>query len=83
MNIDRVEQKYKLIHDRKSVYQSQPLGGGMAVPDQVTLIANSTYTDFISAPILSSGDDTYLGYYITIAGSNSAWSDATTPASGQ
>ncbi|WP_444897618.1 hypothetical protein ACJJI5_14685 [Microbulbifer sp. EKSA008] len=55
----------------------------MAVPDQVTLIANSTYTDFINAPILSSGDDTYLGYYITIAGSNSAWSDATTPASGQ
>ncbi|WP_444931499.1 phage tail protein [Microbulbifer sp. SSSA002] len=78
VNIDSGEQKYKLLHDRKSAYQSQALGvAPMAAPDPVPLVAGSTYIEFIDAPILSSGDDTQLGYYIAIAGSNSAWSGAT------
>ncbi|WP_444893454.1 phage tail protein [Microbulbifer sp. TRSA001] len=78
VNIDRGEQKYKLIHDRKSAYQSQALGvAPMVAPDPVPLVAGATYIEFIDAPILSSGDDTQLGYYIAIAGSNSAWSGAT------
>ncbi|GAB2899687.1 phage tail protein [Microbulbifer echini] len=78
VSLDSGEQKYKLIHDRKSAYQSQAFGvAPMAPPAPVPLVPGATYIQFIDAPILASGDDSQLGYYVAIAGSNSAWAGAT------
>ncbi|WP_444905091.1 phage tail protein [Microbulbifer sp. CnH-101-E] len=78
VSLDNGEQKVKLIHDRKSAYQSQAFGvAPMAPPAPVPLVPGSTYIQFIDAPILASGDDSQLGYYVAIAGSNSAWGGAT------
>uniref|UniRef100_UPI002636565F phage tail protein n=1 Tax=uncultured Microbulbifer sp. TaxID=348147 RepID=UPI002636565F len=78
VSLDNGEQKVKLIHDRKSAYQSQAFGvAPMAPPAPVPLVPGATYIEFIDAPILASGDDSQLGYYVAIAGSNSAWAGAT------
>ncbi|WP_444909372.1 hypothetical protein [Microbulbifer sp. TRSA005] len=51
VSLDNGEQKYKLIHDRKSAYQSQAFGvAPMAPPAPVPLVLGFTTIEFSTRP---------------------------------
>ncbi|WKT59096.1 phage tail protein [Microbulbifer thermotolerans] len=77
VNIDVGKQQYKLVYDRKSAYQSQAFGiPPVPAPPPVSHVPGPTTIQFIDSHILSSGDDTQLGYYMAISGQSSAWRGA-------
>ena len=76
-NVDDGEQSYVLRYDRKSAYQSRALGvAPIDLPPPVSLVPGATDIQFIDIPILSSQDDSALGYYMAISGSSAAWRGA-------
>ena len=76
-SLDAGEQKYKLVYDRKSAYQSQAFGlPPVEPPAPVAKVPGATALEFIDVSLLADGDDARLCYYLAISGGNSAWEGA-------
>ena len=77
VSIDDGKQSYILKHDRKSAYESTVFGVPPIKPvDPISRVPGATTIQFIDAHILSSGDDSQLGYYMAISGASAAWRGA-------
>ncbi len=77
VHLDNGEQRYTLVYDRKSAYQSRAFGIAPVPPPEPTPQApGPTNLHFIDSAILSSADDAQLGYYIAVGGTNTAWRGA-------
>lgn len=77
VSLDVGEQRYRLKHDRKSAYESNVYGvPPLQPPPVISRVPGPTALQFMDIPILSSGDDSQLGYYMAISGGSPAWRGA-------
>lgn len=78
VNIEDGTLDVTLIYDRKSAYESNATGiPPVAPPDPISVVPGETTIEFLDTHILSSGDDSQLGFYIGISGAKPAWKGAT------